>query len=91
METERFCVPELLFNPADIGIDQGGIAETIAQSLKCLDMVRDRLSSTDDDDDDDDDDESHGYNVDSDDDDNNDGDDDDNNNDDDNDDVSIVE
>ena len=78
METERFCVPELLFNPADIGIDQGGIAETIAQSLKCLDMVRDRLSSTDDDDDDDDDDgESHGYNVDSD--------------DDDNDDVSIVE
>ena len=88
METERFCVPELLFNPADIGIDQGGIAETIAQSLKCLDMVRDWLSSTDDDDDDG---ESHGYNVDSDDDDNNDGDDDDNNNDDDNDDVSIVE
>lgn len=39
METERFCVPELLFHPSDIGIDQAGIAEASWQSLQCLDFV----------------------------------------------------
>jgi actin-related protein 6 len=29
MNNERFAVPELLFNPSDIGIEQAGIAETI--------------------------------------------------------------
>lgn len=39
METERFCVPELLFNPGDIGIDQAGVAETASQSLQALNQV----------------------------------------------------
>lgn len=39
METERFCVPELLFHPSDIGIEQAGIAEASWQSLQCLDFV----------------------------------------------------
>ncbi|KAF2075670.1 hypothetical protein CYY_003043 [Polysphondylium violaceum] len=30
---ERFTVPELLFNPSDIGINQGGLAEAIVQSV----------------------------------------------------------
>ena len=37
METERFCVPELLFRPSDIGIDQAGVAEAAWQSLQSLD------------------------------------------------------
>jgi actin-related protein 6 len=36
MEIERFCVPELLFRPSDIGIDQAGIAESTWQSLSVL-------------------------------------------------------
>ena len=36
METERFCVPELLFSPGDIGIDQAGVAETAWQALQAL-------------------------------------------------------
>jgi actin-related protein 6 len=40
METERFCVPELLFNPGDIGIDQAGVAEVTWQALQALDQVR---------------------------------------------------
>ena len=39
METERFCVPELLFNPSDIGIKQAGIAEATWQSLQSLPKV----------------------------------------------------
>lgn len=31
--SERFSVPELLFNPTDIGIRQAGLAETIISSL----------------------------------------------------------
>ena len=42
METERFCVPELLFNPGDIGIDQAGVAETASQSLQALSQVLDK-------------------------------------------------
>jgi actin-related protein 6 len=40
METERFSVPELLFNPSDIEIDQAGVAEATWQSLQGLDQVR---------------------------------------------------
>jgi actin-related protein 6 len=36
METERFCVPELLFNPGDIGIDQAGMPECVHQTLAAL-------------------------------------------------------
>lgn len=39
MEIERFCVPELLFRPSDIGISQAGVAETVWQGLKELPMV----------------------------------------------------
>lgn len=39
METERFSVPELLFYPSDIGLQQAGVAETTAQSLNCLSQV----------------------------------------------------
>ena len=31
---ERFSVPEILFNPSDIGLDQMGIAESVQLSLK---------------------------------------------------------
>ena len=40
METERFSVPEVLFNPSDVGIEQAGIAEATWQSLRALDTVR---------------------------------------------------
>ena len=33
MNNERFAVPELLFNPSDIGIQQSGIPETIAEVI----------------------------------------------------------
>ena len=33
---ERFTVPELLFNPSDIGIRQSGLPETVMQSLSGL-------------------------------------------------------
>ncbi len=33
---ERFTVPELLFNPMDIGMNQAGLPETVMQSLKAL-------------------------------------------------------
>ena len=33
LNNERFAVPELLFNPTDVGIDQCGIAETIVASV----------------------------------------------------------
>jgi actin-related protein 6 len=37
---ERFCVPELLFNPSDVGLRQAGIAECVMQSL---DVIPERL------------------------------------------------
>jgi hypothetical protein len=40
METERFAVPELLFNPCDIGLNQAGIAEATWQSLSDIQNVR---------------------------------------------------
>lgn len=36
LRNERFTVPELLFNPGDIGIDQLGVADAIMQSLEAL-------------------------------------------------------
>ncbi len=38
METERFAVPELLFYPSDIGLEQAGISEATAQSMQALSM-----------------------------------------------------
>eukprot|EP01029_Cantina_marsupialis_P003800 TRINITY_DN13828_c0_g1_i1.p1 TRINITY_DN13828_c0_g1~~TRINITY_DN13828_c0_g1_i1.p1 ORF type:complete len:410 (-),score=99.47 TRINITY_DN13828_c0_g1_i1:282-1511(-) len=36
LENERFTVPESLFRPKDVGLKQGGIADTIFQSLNAL-------------------------------------------------------
>ena len=33
---ERFTVPELLFNPGDIGMKQAGLPDTIMQSMSGL-------------------------------------------------------
>ena len=36
ISSERFTVPEVLFNPSDIGINQAGLPEAIHQSInKC--------------------------------------------------------
>jgi actin-related protein 6 len=43
METERFAVPELLFSPIDIGLNQAGIPEATWQSLSSLKDVSLRL------------------------------------------------
>lgn len=34
LNNERITVPELLFHPSDIGMNQAGIAETIVQSVE---------------------------------------------------------
>lgn len=39
MESERFAVPEVLFHPNDIGIDQAGIVESTWQSLQSLSQL----------------------------------------------------
>lgn len=39
METERFSVPEVLFHPSDIGMDQAGLPEAVEQSLHELNEV----------------------------------------------------
>ncbi|CAL1712194.1 unnamed protein product [Somion occarium] len=36
MENERFSVPEILFHPDDIGLEQSGLATTIAHSISLL-------------------------------------------------------
>jgi actin-related protein 6 len=40
MNNERITVPEVLFHPSDIGVNQAGIVETILQSISatCADM-----------------------------------------------------
>ncbi|KAK6614551.1 actin [Botrytis cinerea] len=38
LRNERFTVPELLFNPSDIGIRQSGIAQLVMESLSALPM-----------------------------------------------------
>ncbi|KAG0047486.1 Actin- protein 6 [Gryganskiella cystojenkinii] len=37
MNNERFTVPEILFNPSDIGMDQAGIPEAIVDAISCCD------------------------------------------------------
>jgi len=39
METERFAVPEVLFHPSDIGMNQAGLTEATAQSLSELSEI----------------------------------------------------
>ena len=39
METERFCVPEVLFYPQIVCLDQGGICEAVGQAYKRLDHI----------------------------------------------------
>ncbi|KIY51520.1 actin-domain-containing protein [Fistulina hepatica ATCC 64428] len=36
MNNERFSVPEIIFRPSDIGLNQAGLAETIAHSISLL-------------------------------------------------------
>lgn len=36
MENERFAIPELLFRPDDIGLEQSGLAATVAASISLL-------------------------------------------------------
>ncbi|KAI3320984.1 Actin/actin-like protein [Xylariaceae sp. AK1471] len=36
LRNERFTIPELLFNPSDIGMRQPGVADLVLQSLQCL-------------------------------------------------------
>lgn len=37
MNNERFTVPEILFNPSDIGMDQAGIPEAIVDAISACD------------------------------------------------------
>ncbi|KAJ3875287.1 actin-related protein Arp6 [Lentinula edodes] len=36
MKNERLSVPEIIFRPDDIGLNQSGLASTIAESIACL-------------------------------------------------------
>jgi actin-related protein 6 len=36
LRNERFTIPELLFNPSDIGMRQPGLPELVLESLQCL-------------------------------------------------------
>ena len=36
MNNERFAVPEILFHPSDIGIQEMGIPEAITHAVNCL-------------------------------------------------------
>jgi len=36
---ERFMVPEVYFNPSDVGLNQAGIAELVLQSCECVDPI----------------------------------------------------
>lgn len=41
MSVERFAIPEVLFRPSDIGLDFGGIAEAIVESIEaCAPVLR---------------------------------------------------
>ena len=44
MANDRFTVPEVLFNPSDIGINQAGIAEAITQTVsRCPEIFAEEL------------------------------------------------
>ena len=45
MENERFAVPEVLFQPSDIGLEQAGVAEATAQSILSLYPIEQELCS----------------------------------------------
>ena len=46
LANERIAVPELLFSPSDIGIEQAGVAECVVQAAEaCLPEMRDALYS----------------------------------------------
>jgi actin-related protein 6 len=46
LSNERISVPEILFQPSDIGIEQAGLAETIVQAVEaCVPDMRDALYS----------------------------------------------
>lgn len=46
MHNSRILVPEVLFNPSDIGIHQAGVAEMVGQVVsKCNDALAPRLYS----------------------------------------------
>lgn len=40
MNNEQFCVPELLFHPSDVGIQQMGIPEAIHQSIRSTEILQ---------------------------------------------------
>lgn len=42
MNNERFTVPEILFNPSDIGMDQAGISEAIVDAISSCDEGTDQ-------------------------------------------------
>jgi actin-related protein 6 len=37
LNNERISVPEVLFHPSDIGLNQAGISESVVQSVESLD------------------------------------------------------
>eukprot|EP00568_Trieres_chinensis_P014404 CAMPEP_0183321788 /NCGR_PEP_ID=MMETSP0160_2-20130417/69858_1 /TAXON_ID=2839 ORGANISM="Odontella Sinensis, Strain Grunow 1884" /NCGR_SAMPLE_ID=MMETSP0160_2 /ASSEMBLY_ACC=CAM_ASM_000250 /LENGTH=242 /DNA_ID=CAMNT_0025488807 /DNA_START=69 /DNA_END=794 /DNA_ORIENTATION=- len=39
LSVERFAVPEALFRPADVGLDQGGVAEAISQAIEACNPI----------------------------------------------------
>ena len=44
MNNERFTAPEILFHPSDIGLQQGGLAEAIVDSIEsCEEDMRDLM------------------------------------------------
>lgn len=45
LANERFAVPEMLFHPADIGIQEMGIPEAIVDSIQSLPEGHSRQSS----------------------------------------------
>jgi actin-related protein 6 len=45
METERFAVPDVLFRPSDVGMEQAGISEAAWFSLKKLPLVEQGLAA----------------------------------------------
>ena len=46
MDIERFCVPEVLFHPSDVGMAQAGITEATWQALRELNQVQMGLASS---------------------------------------------
>jgi|MDTB01.1.fsa_nt_gb actin-related protein 6 len=46
MDIERFCVPEVLFHPSDVGMDQAGITEATWQALQQLNQAEMGLASS---------------------------------------------